>query len=446
MRRPVVTRARVLLLVSACGPGCRTSSPGGPAVDPPAPPDISGPSRLDLSNDPTLQAYLDQLPTQPDLTRFEAAEVDEMAKVREGVTVVYENMLRDLGGEKDRDTHRKTHGCVRAEWTVAGELPKDYQRGVLVPGKTYPTWLRFANGKGTVEPDKEDDTRSISIKLMGVDPGPRHAIAHETSTQDFILQNSEVFLVQTMEMYISLLSVARDTPDRAEAKKLGLVGWLAKHPYERKMIQYVTSRTPKSLMTEQYWSGSTYLLGAKDDPQSRPVRYTMKPCEPQQVEQLTDTSVIEGDEHYYRNEMSRHLKAGTVCYRFGIQELPELAKVELREHEHPIAYIPTNGDDNEVKHLVEDVTMNWDRYSPHVEWVATLTIFRQEFDHDEVDEYCHELAYSPYNGLIEHRPLGTLNRLRAYVYPVVRDYRRPTAPKPYPEPTAADVVYTSGRL
>lgn len=440
-----MTGSCALALMTTCLLGCGAKSDDGSVT-----PDKPGLSpRLDLSDDPVLQAYLDELPTEPDLTRFEAAEVDEVeevAKYREGVSVVYENMLRDLGGEKDRDTHRKTHGCVRAEWKVADELPVQYQVGVFEPGRIYPTWLRFANGKGVVEADKENDSRSISIKLMSVAAGPRHAIAHEASTQDFILQNSEVFLVQTMDKYISLLSVARDTPDKAEVKQLGLVGWLVKHPYERKMIEHVTSRKPNSLMTEQYWSGSTYLLGNEEDPQSRPVRYVMKPCEPQQVEQLTDTSALEADENYYRNELGRHLQAGAVCYRFGIQELPDLAKVDLSEHEQPLAYIPTDGAENKVKHLVEDVTINWDGYDPDVEWVATLTIFKQELEGDGLGEYCQNLAYSPYNGLIEHRPLGTLNRLRGYVYPVVRDYRRPSSRAPYPEPSPADSVYISGRL
>lgn len=41
--------------------------------------------------------------------------------------------------------------------------------------------------------------------------------------------------------------------------------WLSTHPKQKSALQTVTSRTPQSLLTEYYWSGSASALGLNCD-------------------------------------------------------------------------------------------------------------------------------------------------------------------------------------
>jgi hypothetical protein len=48
--------------------------------------------------------------------------------------------------------------------------------------------------------------------------------------------------------------------------------------------------------------------------------------------------------------------------------------------------------------------------------VARITIPPQDINASERVEACEALAFSPWHGLAEHRPLGSINRLRRAVY------------------------------
>ncbi|MBE0502912.1 MAG: hypothetical protein IBX46_02185 [Desulfuromonadales bacterium] len=68
---------------------------------------------------------------------------------------------------------------------------------------------------------------------------------------------------------------------------------------------------------------------------------------------------------------------------------------------------------------VEDASIVWDEALSIPIPVATLTIGVQDVDSLEgltLAEECETMAFSPWNALAEHRPLGGINRLREAVY------------------------------
>ncbi len=68
---------------------------------------------------------------------------------------------------------------------------------------------------------------------------------------------------------------------------------------------------------------------------------------------------------------------------------------------------------------VEDVSVVWDEAVSRPIPVATLTIDVQDVDSPEgraLAEECETMAFSPWNALAEHRPMGGINRLRQAVY------------------------------
>ena len=68
---------------------------------------------------------------------------------------------------------------------------------------------------------------------------------------------------------------------------------------------------------------------------------------------------------------------------------------------------------------VEDTSVEWDEEVSKPIPVATLTIGMQDVDSPDgraLAEECEAMAFSPWNALAEHRPLGGINRLRQAVY------------------------------
>jgi hypothetical protein len=73
---------------------------------------------------------------------------------------------------------------------------------------------------------------------------------------------------------------------------------------------------------------------------------------------------------------------------------------------------------------VEDATSRWDEKTAPFEPVAELLIPAQKADSADRLLFGDRLSFSPWHGLVAHRPLGSLNRLRRAVYAAIAAERR----------------------
>jgi hypothetical protein len=99
---------------------------------------------------------------------------------------------------------------------------------------------------------------------------------------------------------------------------------------------------------------------------------------------------------YLHQALVRHLKTREAVFEFRVQPQTD-----------PVA-MP-----------VEDVSVVWDETVSRPIPVATLTIGVQDVDSPEgqaLAKECEIMAFSPWNALAEHRPMGGINRLRQAVY------------------------------
>ena len=357
------------------------------------------------------------------------------------------------GGEDSarRDTHAKTHAAVRGtleifdfdEEAIKNAQPNPAQlqgvslkQGLLSQPKAYPVWLRFANGRTTVENDYVDDTRSMSVKVMGVE-GERLAGSHEAHAQDIIVQNAEIFFIKTIADYYGFFSAVVESKQAA-------FKWLLTHPRQFLALKKITGRMPKSLLTERYWSGSASALGLPSgfdatQPGQVPVTYpavvkyafTPVSCQPPHSPipfemrsgipkfPWSDRAKALGFENgkrdnYYRDDLVRELAKpeARYCWDFGIQiqGSPQMS--------------------------IDDVTVAWDEMRSPFVTVGRLTVTHQTIDWTQQEDFAENLRFSPWNGLAVHRPVGALNRLRNIVYPIVAEYRHRKRGVEYREPTA----------
>jgi hypothetical protein len=73
---------------------------------------------------------------------------------------------------------------------------------------------------------------------------------------------------------------------------------------------------------------------------------------------------------------------------------------------------------------VEDASTEWKESDSPYRPVARIRIPMQDIRESGRTERCEEVSFDPWCALVEHRPLGSLNRVRREIYPAMADLRR----------------------
>ncbi|MEQ1815136.1 MAG: catalase family protein [Nitrosomonas sp.] len=304
-----------------------------------------------------------------------------------------------------RHVHSKAHGCVLADFQVNQTLQDEHQHGIFQSGASYKAWIRFSNGDSDAKrEDKEGDGRGMAIKLMGV-PGEK-LLPDESHTQDFVMINHPVFFINDPQKYLSLIESLSSSSLLARLSaplSLGIEGSIIAAKINGKKI-----RNP---LYTRYWSMVPYQLGTGSN--RRAMKFSAKPC--RQLDNTPQSDQLE-DPNYLRTAMKNHLDTDAACFDFLIQtrDTRTAAGTALS---------------------VELATNEWEESAAPFFKVATITIPKQDFDKPEQHKFCENLSYTPWHSVIEHRPLGGVNRIRRVVYTSTANLRRSiNAVKPV-EPT-----------
>jgi catalase len=296
-----------------------------------------------------------------------------------------------------RDQHPKSHGYVEGEFIIEENIPDNLKIGVLAKPKTYPIWIRFSNGgsdrdqAGNFLPDTTGDVRGMAIKLMGVE-GNRAVedqdLAHQ-GEQDFVLMNSPIFFMRDVQGYINFFPIVKamkegkitfdssgkpkDIPDELKAQFQAIA-------YALPIIQSIKARQTTSPLEIPYWSATPYKLG------DHGIKFTVVP---QITGETFNPATADDPSHYLREAMTKHLASKDAYFDFKIQLQTDASKMPI-----------------------EDPTIEWDEQeSPYVK-VAKIRIPQQDFNTEERQKQDENQSFSPWHSLIEHQPLGGVNRAR----------------------------------
>lgn len=71
------------------------------------------------------------------------------------------------GHPAKRGQHRKHHGCARAIFRVAPDIPAALRHGIFAHPRDFEAYVRFSNGR--VIDDRRADAHGMAIKLLGVE-------------------------------------------------------------------------------------------------------------------------------------------------------------------------------------------------------------------------------------------------------------------------------------
>ena len=277
-----------------------------------------------------------------------------------------------------RQAHAKTHGLVKADFYVQRFLPVQARYGVFKPGTHYDAWVRFSNASSFVQTDKEENVRGMAIKLMGVPGGV---------TQDFVLINSPVFFSPDADDFIDFL---RCTFQWGEGM-LGLALYALKHPLARIPRMYRVRKASQGMtnpLTSNYWSAVPYRLDKSA------VKYVVQPWQPDKWWRKGASP------NFLREAMVEYLNNYDARFDFMVQFQRDPARMPI-----------------------DDSTVEWDqRESPYVK-VATLRIPKQAFDSTKQMEFAENLSFAPWHALLEHEPIGQMNRIRKAAYKAMSELR-----------------------
>lgn len=324
-----------------------------------------------------------------------------------------------------RGVHPKSHGCVRATFTVNADLAPEFQVGLFArPGRQFDAIIRFSNAAALVGPDVDCSGRSatpatpdkhgsrgMAIKVLDVD-GEMLSRDGEARNQDFLMVNQPVFAFANTEDYLRLDRVldrdhdnpagffaplrAGDPTLPADARAAILKEIQDQHlepdDIKRildtfKIIAGIQATPVANPLGTRYFSAAPFLFGA-----DRVMKYSARPCA--DVPPATVPNPPSDD--YLRDVVADTVKkAGTLEFDFMVQ---------------------VRGDADDLG--IENASSAWDEAAHPFVAVARIAIAtpQDDVDSDVRRAECEALAFTPWHSLAAHQPIGSINRLRKAVY------------------------------
>lgn len=277
-----------------------------------------------------------------------------------------------------RALHRKQLTAAHGVLEVLPDLPAFAANGLFAaPGK-HEAWVRLSNGGMDRAADRMPDIRGLSLKVLGIN-GPGALGNGNTLAQDFLLINAEQFAfagsVEFMD-FVLAASQGNGALLKFLVKRYGLLGGPARL---LKLIKSV-GKPFSGFATEPLYSAVPIACGPYA------VRVRLQPA-------ASNGAADPAAKENWGDDVARRLAKAALQWDLQLQPFV-----------------------NEQTTPIEDASVNWP--SPYTT-VARLTLPVQDVGsqagQDLVDK-AESAVFDPWQALIEHRPLGDVQRARKAIY------------------------------
>lgn len=290
-----------------------------------------------------------------------------------------------------RAVFRKLHGVVHGRLELDPARPSWTRRG-LFERDAFACWGRFSSD---VPPDADDagnGTIGFALKLFGTPAPSLASIDPGAPTADLILQNHDVFFVDTGD-------------DMCRFTDLSLAGrgdeWDAAHPDTPRILAEM-AKHEASLRSATFWSVLPYACGP-----GRAVKYRLKGEAP------PPASPAGADPNRLASDLLQALAQGEASFAFDIQT----AK-------------------SGVSLPVDRATVRWEEADAPWTPLGHLVLPRQDITAEGQATYGETLTFSPWRTPEANRPLGSIARSRQLAYPSSAAQRHRVNGDPDAEPHA----------
>lgn len=348
----------------------------------------------------TTQLTANPVIYNPSYEHIEANEQETVQELVETLQSIADVTSKDYG-HAVRSVHAKSHGILKGKLIVKDNLPDILKQGIFAKPNTYDVVMRLSTSPGDILADSVSTPRGLAIKVMAVE-GERLSGDLENKTQDFVLVNGPAFLKPDAKSFLSSLKLLAKTTDKAEGFKKVLSASLRG---TEKVIESLGGESPtiKSMggHPETHILGETFFIQVPILYGKYMAKVAVAPANPA-LTALTDAPLDLNDEHDGLREA-----VSTFFQSKG-------GKWELR------VQLCTNLDTMPI----EDASVVWpEDESPYIT-VATIEADAQTSWDDAVSPAIEDnLAFSPWNGVQAHRPLGSVMRARRQTYESSSSFR-----------------------
>ncbi|MDB5686336.1 MAG: Catalase [Rhizorhabdus sp.] len=314
-------------------------------------------------------------------------DADRFGDFAQQVNRFQKDFARRGDGQARRGFHVKSHAGLLGEFRVLADIPAAAKRGIFASPRRFKAWVRLSNGFSNAKADWFPDLLGCSVKLEGVEgsklvPGETHAL-----TQDFLALNQS-YLPADDAAQLMVISLATGNLLTAPFRLIGGLG-LRK---ALRVIGWTLGWTPRRLLlrsavTEDYYGIAPISIG------DTPVKFAW-------ISRQGWRPRGKGWRNFLRSDLQQRLAEGDLAFDFMVQFHVDAAKTPI------------------------DGGFPW----KHAPWVklAELVIPRCDLDAEEStarENYLNGLSFNPWHALVEHRPVGNIQRARGLIYQRSAEYR-----------------------
>ena len=327
-------------------------------------------------------------------------EAETIEAIRQSLLGISQTVYADTGHAM-RSVHAKSHGLLRGTLTVIDGLAPSLAQGIFNAPKQFSVSMRLSTPPGDVLPDSVSLPRAAALQIHDV-PGVRLSGDEAGATQDFVMVNGPVFLAPDTEHFLSSLKLLAATTDKAEGLKRMFS--LCLRAADR-LLQ--ATGEPSAKVQALGGHPMTHILGETFYTQV-PMLWGRHVAKLALVPVSTELIALQGKqlrlgEHPdgLREAVREHFVRHCAVWELRVQLCTDLASMPI-----------------------EDATVLWpEEQSPFLA-VARLDFPQQESWGPASPQLDDALSFSPWHGVVDHRPLGWVMRARKDTYRSSAEFRR----------------------
>lgn len=290
-------------------------------------------------------------------------------------------------------THVKTQGIVKGTMEVLQGLDSHLYQGMFKEaGATYPVAMRYSTETTDLIDDRVPQPRGIGLKVFGIKGPKLRKDGKDPNTQDVEFNSAAALELGNAKTCRDIIALRLQ--HGADAK--GLDEALKKR--DDYAVQNSRNEIPNvHLVAQHQYSQAAMRYG------DNVAKFRLLPTSEAQ-KLVSDKTVGPNDKGttVLKDWLQEYYRDTAATYDFQIQFLENLEEQSI-----------------------EDVRIPWDDKKYPFVTVAKLTFPPQEsFAPKRVCFWERENRLDPWHGLVEHQPLGSINRLRKGVYKASSAFRR----------------------
>lgn len=312
----------------------------------------------------------------------EQLQQDEEAVIEETIDLMRQTMAKSFDAHRHATsgTHAKSHGVMTGTLTVADGLPPELAQGMFAEPATYEVVLRLASEPGQIDDDHAKRARGAALKVLDV---PGEKLVDGWPSQDWLFNTWPVIPDGDATTYLTSI---RQREVHAGNHLATSVTTVVK---QRTLAATLFDRTPNiHPLAHTYYTQSAFRFG------DHVAKLRLSPATGAQ-RALADTTVSKDDPSDVLHRWVRDFMAGQPArFTLDVQLCTDLDSMP-----------------------VEDAAVEWPEDQSPYRTVGVVELPAQETFSPARRVYADDvLGGRPWNGLVAHRPLGSINRVRKRAY------------------------------